>query len=69
VVTDKLNTNSGKATANEDGSYTLHFNCGDDAINNLEVAENWHDLFRNGLPRDVESILTAERLWRRSSGR
>ena len=42
VVTDKLNTNSGKATANEDGSYTLHFNCGDEAINNLEVAENWH---------------------------
>jgi hypothetical protein len=57
VVTDKFNTNSGKATPNEDGSYTLHFNCGDDAINNLEVAENWNGLFRNYLPRDVESIL------------
>lgn len=57
VVTDNFNTNSLKATPNRDGSYTLHFNCGEDRINNLEVAENWNGLMRNYLPRDVESIL------------
>jgi hypothetical protein len=57
VATGKFNTNSHKATPNKDGSYTLHFNCGDDAINNLEVVENWNGLFRNYLPKSVESIL------------
>ena len=57
VVTDQFNTNSNKAIPNEDGSYTLHFNCGEDSINNLEVAENWNGLFRNYLPTDVPGIL------------
>ncbi len=57
VVTDKFNTNSSKATANADGSYTLHFNCGDGYINNLEVTDNWNALFRNYLPTSVENIM------------
>ncbi len=57
VVTDKFNTNSHKATPNKDGSYTLSFNCGENAINNLEVVENWNGLMRNYLPTSVESIL------------
>jgi len=57
VVTDKFNTNSNKAVPNKDGSYTLSFNCGKDAPNNLEVAPNWNGLFRNYLPQDVDSIL------------
>ena len=57
VATDKFNTNSHKAIPNEDGSYTLHFNSGPDAINNLDVVENWNGLFRCYLPESVESIL------------
>jgi hypothetical protein len=50
VATEKFNTNSRTAVANEDGSYTLNFNAGPDAINNLEVVENWNGLFRCYLP-------------------
>jgi len=57
VVTEIFNTNSNRAIPNKDGSYTLNFNGGKDAINNLEVAENWNGLFRCYLPESVESIL------------
>ena len=57
VKTDKYFINSYTAKPNSDGSYTLHFNCGDDAINNLKVVENWNGLFRSYLPESVESIL------------
>ena len=57
VVTDVFYTNTQKATLNADGSYTIHFNCGDDAINNLQVAQNWNGLFRSYLPKSVEGVL------------
>lgn len=57
VATEIFNTNSNKAIANEDGSYTLNFNSGKDAINNLEVVENWNGLFRCYLPESLESVL------------
>ena len=57
VKTDQYFINSHTAKANKDGSYTLHFNCGDNAINNLKVVKNWNGLFRSYLPESVESIL------------
>ncbi|MBT7300013.1 MAG: DUF1214 domain-containing protein [Victivallales bacterium] len=57
VATERFNTNSRKAVPNKDGSYTLNFNGGPNAINNLEVVENWNGLFRCYLPDSVESIL------------
>lgn len=57
VVTEAFNTNTRKATPNSDGAYTLHFNCGADAVNNLEVVEGWNGLFRTYLPVSVENIL------------
>ena len=57
VATDAFNTNSYKATPNEDGSYTIHFNCGAAKINNLEVVPNWNGLLRLYLPTSVESAI------------
>lgn len=57
VTTNPFNTNTFKATPNADGSYTIHFNCGDEAINNVQVAPNWNGLFRSYLPKSVEGIL------------
>ena len=57
VVTDPFNTNSTKAIPNEDGSITLNFNGGDDAINNIKVPKNWNALFRCYLPSSVPAIV------------
>lgn len=57
VVTDTFRMNSTDATQNEDGSYTVSFNCGANAINNIETSENWNALFRNYLPVSLDSIL------------
>ena len=45
LKTNDYYINSHKAKANKDGSFTLHFNCGDDTINNLKVVKNWNGLF------------------------
>jgi hypothetical protein len=57
VVTDRFNTNSHRATANADGTYTLTFNGDDDAADPLDVPENWNGLLRCYLPTSVEEIL------------
>ncbi len=57
VVTDTFRMTPTDATQNEDGSYTVSFNCGADAINNIETSENWNALFRNYLPVSLDSIL------------
>lgn len=57
VETGAFNTNSYKAEPNADGTYTVHFNCGADKINNLEVVENWNGLLRLYLPTTVESAI------------
>jgi hypothetical protein len=62
VVTDRFNTNSHRATPNADGTYTLTFNPDDaDALNPLDVAENWNGLFRCYLPVSAEGILEFDR--------
>jgi len=57
VVTDPFNINSTKAVPNEDGTITLNFNGGEDAINNIKVPKNWNALFRCYLPTTVPGIV------------
>lgn len=57
VETEAFNTNSLKAKPNADGTYTVHFNCGADTINNLEVVPNWNGLMRLYLPVTVDSAI------------
>ncbi|WP_434583668.1 DUF1214 domain-containing protein [Klebsiella sp. R390] len=57
VKTDHFVINSHNAKANKDGSYTLHFNCGDNAVNNFQTTKNWNALMRAYLPDSVDSIL------------
>jgi hypothetical protein len=57
VATDKFNTNSLKAKKNTDGTYTIHFNCGEDAVNNLQVVPGWNGLFRMYLPKSVDAAV------------
>jgi uncharacterized membrane protein len=57
VATDTFNTNSLKAKPNKDGTYTVHFNCDDSSINNLEVVENWNGLMRLYLPVTVAGAI------------
>jgi hypothetical protein len=37
---------SGNTTPNEDGTLTFHFGCGDDALNNIDITENWTYVLR-----------------------
>ena len=57
VATDAFNTNSLKAEPNADGTYTVHFNCDSEAINNLAVVPNWNGLMRLYLPVTVEGAI------------
>jgi len=57
VATDEFNTNSLKAKPNKDGSYTMNINCGDSAINNLNVVPNWNGLMRLYLPTTVDGAI------------
>ena len=59
VKTNKFKIDSNHAVPNKDGSYTLHFNCGDDAVNNIEVKPHWNALMRAYLPTSVPEILKA----------
>ena len=31
---------------NEDGIFTIHFGCGEDALNNIEITDNWTFILR-----------------------
>jgi hypothetical protein len=58
VATERFNTNSHRATPNNDGTYTLNFNPVDaDAVNPLDVSQNWNGLFRCYLPVSAKGIL------------
>ncbi|WP_394203008.1 DUF1254 domain-containing protein [Shewanella waksmanii] len=52
-----LSSRQGELTANEDGSYTVHFNCGDNAINNIDVEANWTGILRMYKPIDEQQIV------------
>lgn len=39
-------------TPNEDGTLTFHFGCGEDALNNIEVTENWSYALRMYGPQE-----------------
>lgn len=57
VKTDHFVINSHNAKPNKDGSYTLHFNCGDNVVNNFNTTRNWNALMRAYLPDSVDAIL------------
>ena len=61
MVTKPFKMSSLDAKPNADGSYTLNFNCGDKAINNMNVPKNWNALFRSYLPTSLDSILAFEK--------
>ncbi|HEY7296903.1 MAG TPA: DUF1254 domain-containing protein [Xanthobacteraceae bacterium] len=49
--------NSRSAKKNEDGTITINFNGGPDAVNNVAAPENWNALFRAYLPVSVDDIV------------
>lgn len=57
VATEKASLTSNEVTPNKNGTYTVRFNCGDDASNNLEVVPGWTSVMRLYLPSDVESAI------------
>lgn len=58
VVTDPFHLNSHEVKPNKDGTITLNFNGGPNAINNINVPKNWNGLFRCYLPTSVPSMIT-----------
>ena len=57
IHADEYALNSKDMVANADGSYTVHFGCGEDAVNNIEVIEKWSGAIRLYLPADLEEIV------------
>ncbi|WP_063646397.1 DUF1214 domain-containing protein [Aliivibrio fischeri] len=58
IAKDNFALNNFQAKANNDGSYTLHFNCGAKALNNIDTIDgNWQPMFRAYLPRSFDEIL------------
>ena len=57
VATKNFRTNSLMAKSNADGTYTIHFNCGADAVNNIDVVPGWNGLMRTYLPVSAEGIV------------
>lgn len=56
IATDNFALNNRMAEANEDGTYTFHFNC-PSAKNNIEVVPGWAILIRLYRPESKEAIL------------
>ncbi|QLE86592.1 DUF1254 domain-containing protein [Shewanella sp. Scap07] len=52
-----LSSRQGELEANTDGSYTVHFNCGDNAINNIDVEPNWTGILRMYKPVSEAEIV------------
>ena len=55
IVKDNYALNNRQAKANDDGSYTFHFNC-EGKINNIDVVEGWSGLVRLYKPTSVKSV-------------
>ncbi|RJG42274.1 DUF1254 domain-containing protein [Motilimonas pumila] len=60
VHTDKyaLSSREGELEANPNGSYTVNFNCGEDAINNIKVEPNWTGILRMYQPVSEDKIVS-----------
>ena len=56
IATDNFATNSKKSSPNDDGTYTIHFNC-EGQRNNLTVVDGWNATFRMYMPVDVQENL------------
>lgn len=62
IAEENFALNNLQATANQDGSYTFHFQekgteCPSGALNVLDVQEDWTGIFRMYKPSDVENIV------------
>ena len=44
--------NAATTTPNADGTLTFHFGCGDDALNNIDITENWTFVLRMYGPQE-----------------
>lgn len=57
IATDNFALNNLQSKVNSDGTYTYHFNCGKDAINNIDTVNgNWTSVFRMYRPKSFDSI-------------
>ncbi len=61
AVGNPFKISSREAKPNDDGTYTLHFNCGAEAENNLQASENWNGLFRSYPPVSLSGIIAFEK--------
>lgn len=52
-----LSSRKDELQANKDGSYTVNFNCGDTAINNIDVEAGWTGILRMYQPKSEEQIV------------
>ncbi|WP_117233809.1 DUF1254 domain-containing protein [Vibrio maerlii] len=53
-----LSSREGELKANKDGSYTVNFNCGDNAINNIDVEKGWTGILRMYQPTSINEIVS-----------
>ena len=56
MFNDIANVNSNVATPNDDGTFTVHFGCGEDAVNNIPVRNDtgaWQAAMRHYTPSDA----------------
>lgn len=52
-----LSSREDELQPNKDGSYTVHFNCGDNAVNNIDVEPNWTGILRMYKPQSDDEII------------
>jgi len=52
-----LSSRDGELETNKDGSYTVNFNCGDTAINNIDVEAGWTGILRMYKPNSDTEIV------------
>ena len=60
IHVDNYAISSRDMKANEDGSYTVTFNC-KDTLNNINVVEGWTGILRMYLPEDTKEILAFDK--------
>jgi len=53
-----LSNREGELKPNQDGSYTVNFNCGDSAVNNIDVEAGWTGILRMYKPTSEKEIVS-----------
>ncbi|WP_353498796.1 hypothetical protein [Vibrio sp. CB1-14] len=52
-----LSSRKDELKANKDGTYTVNFNCGEQAINNIDVEKGWTGILRMYKPNSDKQIV------------